>query len=137
LIVYSENAVKVIVVNQMEKIVSWGIVGVDPSIMGIGTVSAFKQALKRANLTMDVIDLFVINEAFVMQYIAVEKELNLDRSIVNVNGGAIALGHPVGTSGTRLALSAAYELRRREGKYAVVSLCIGGGQGIAMVIERV
>lgn len=137
LIIASEKAVKNNDLNPMAKIISWGIVGVDPTIMGIGPVPAIKQALKRANLTIEDIDLFEINEAFAAQYIAVEKELNLDRSIVNVNGGAIALGHPVGTSGTRLALSAAYELRRREGKYAVVSLCIGGGQGIAMVIERV
>lgn len=137
LIIASEKAVNDNDLNPMAKIISWGIVGVDPTIMGIGPVPAIKQALKRANLTIEDIDLFEINEAFAAQYIAVEKELNLDRSIVNVNGGAIALGHPVGTSGTRLALSAAYELRRREGKYAVVSLCIGGGQGIAMVIERV
>lgn len=137
LIIASEKAVNDNGLNPMAKIISWGIVGVDPTIMGIGPVPAIKQALKRANLTIEDIDLFEINEAFAAQYIAVEKELNLDRSIVNVNGGAIALGHPVGTSGTRLALSAAYELRRREGKYAVVSLCIGGGQGIAMVIERV
>src|SRR5699024_8904 len=121
----------------MVNIISWGIVGVDPTIMGIGPVPAIKQAVKRANLTIEDIDLFEINEAFAAQYIAVEKELNLDRSIVHVNGGAIALGHPVGTSGTRLALSADYELRRREGKYAVVSLCIDGGEGIDMVIERV
>src|SRR5690625_5272918 len=137
LIIACVNAVNDNSLNSRAKIISCGIVGVDPTIMGIGPVPAIKQALKRANLTIEDIDLFEINEAFAAQYIAVEKELNLDRSIVNVNGGAIALGHPVGTSGTRLALSAAYELRRREGKYAVVSLCIGGGQGIAMVIERV
>lgn len=136
LVIASEKAVEESDLKPIARIISWGIVGVDPTIMGIGPVPAIKQALKRANLSIDDIDLFEINEAFAAQYLAVEKELNLDRSIVNVNGGAIALGHPVGASGTRLVLSAAYELKRREGKYAVISLCIGGGQGIAMIIER-
>jgi acetyl-CoA acyltransferase 2 len=121
----------------LARIVSWGIAGVDPSIMGIGPVPAIRQALQRAGLTIEDMDLVEINEAFAAQYIAVEKELGLDREKTNVNGGAIALGHPVGASGTRVILSAAYELQRRNGKYAVASLCIGGGQGIALVIERV
>src|SRR5699024_8637641 len=133
----SEKAVNDNELKRMAEVISWGIVGVDPAIMGIGPVPAVRQALKRANLRIEDIDVFELNEAFAARDLRFEKELNLDRSIVNVNGGAIALGHPVGTSRTRLALSAAYELRRREGKYAVVSLCIGGGQGIAMVIERV
>lgn len=137
LVIAGEKAVSENKLNPIAKIVSWGIVGVDPTIMGIGPVPAIKQALKRANLSIEDIDLFEINEAFAAQYLAVEKELNLDRSIVNVNGGAIALGHPVGVSGTRIVLSAAYELKRTGGKYAVASLCIGGGQGIAMVIESV
>src|SRR5699024_2888305 len=137
LVIASEQAVNENKLTPMAKIVSWGIVGVDPTIMGIGPVPAIKQALERANLSIEDIDLFEINEAFAAQYLAVEKELNLDRSIVNVNGGAIALGHPVGVSGTRIVLTAAYELKRRGGKYAVASLFIGGGQGIAMVIERV
>lgn len=86
---------------------------------------------------IDDIDLFEINEAFAAQYLAVEQELQLDRNRVNVHGGAIALGHPVGASGTRVLLSAAYTLHERQERYAVVSLCIGGGQGIAMIIERV
>lgn len=118
------------------RIVSWGVAGVDPTIMGIGPVPAIKQALSRADLSLEDIDLIEINEAFAAQYLAVEKELGLDRSKVNVHGGAIALGHPVGASGTRVLLSAAYELKRRGGKYAVASLCIGGGQGIAVVIEN-
>lgn len=118
------------------RIVSWGVAGVDPTIMGIGPVPAIKQALSRAGLSLEDIDLIEINEAFAAQYLAVEKELGLDRSKVNVHGGAIALGHPVGASGTRVLLSAAYELKRRKGKYAVASLCIGGGQGIAVVIEH-
>src|SRR5699024_3970378 len=137
LVIAGENAVEDNKLNPIARIVSWGIVGVDPTIMGIGPVPAIKQALERANLSIEEIDLFEINEAFAAQYLAVEKELELDRSIVNVNGGAIALGHPVGASGTRIVLSAAYELKRRGGKYAVASLCIGGGQGIAMVIENV
>ncbi|MER2108497.1 MAG: acetyl-CoA C-acetyltransferase [Solibacillus sp.] len=119
------------------RIVSWGVVGVDPTIMGIGPVPAIKQALARANLTIADMDLVEVNEAFSAQYLAVEKALGLDREKTNVNGGAIALGHPVGASGTRIILSVAYELARRGGKYAVASLCIGGGQGIALIIENV
>ncbi len=120
----------------LARIVSWGVAGVDPTVMGIGPVPAIKQALKRANLSLEDIDLFEINEAFAAQYLAVEKELGLSSDKVNVNGGAVALGHPVGVSGTRILLSAAYELKRRGAKYAVASLCIGGGQGIAVVIEN-
>lgn len=118
------------------RIVSWGVAGVDPTVMGIGPVPAIKQALSRAGLSLEEMDLIEVNEAFAAQYLAVEKELGLDRSKVNVHGGAIALGHPVGASGARVLLSAAYELKRRGGKYAVASLCIGGGQGIAVVIEH-
>jgi len=136
-VVASEKAVREHGLEPVARIVSWGIVGVDPTIMGIGPVPAIKQALKRANLTIEDMDIVEINEAFAVQYLAVEKELGLDRSKTNVNGGAVALGHPVGVSGTRILLSAAYELKRRNAKYAVASLCIGGGQGIAVVIERV
>lgn len=133
----SARAVKEHALTPLAKIISWASVGVDPKIMGIGPVPAIKKALQRATLTIEDIDLFEINEAFAAQYLAVEQELQLSRGKTNVNGGAIALGHPVGASGTRILLSAAYELKRRQGKYAVVSLCIGGGQGIAAVIERV
>lgn len=136
-VVASEDFVKEQGLKPLARIVSWGIAGVDPTVMGIGPAPAIRQALDRANLTIDDIDLFEINEAFAAQYIAVEKELGLDREKTNVNGGAIALGHPVGASGTRIILSAAYELQRKNGKYAVASLCIGGGQGIALIIERV
>ena len=136
LIIASDKAVIEKNLEPLSRIVSWGIVGVDPNIMGIGPVPAIKLALERANLNLGQIDLFEINEAFAAQYLAVEKELNLNRTNVNVNGGAIALGHPVGASGSRILMSAAYELKRRKGKYGVVSLCIGGGQGIAMVIEN-
>lgn len=136
-VVASEDFVKGQELKPLARIVSWGIAGVDPTIMGIGPAPAIRQALERANLTIEDMDLVEINEAFAAQYIAVEKELGLDREKTNVNGGAIALGHPVGASGTRIILSAAYELQRRSGKYAVASLCIGGGQGIALIIERV
>ncbi|RNF38675.1 acetyl-CoA C-acetyltransferase [Planococcus salinus] len=135
-VVAGEAAVKKHGLNPIARIVSWGVAGVDPNVMGIGPVPAIRQALERAQLTLEDIDLIEINEAFAAQYLAVEKELGLDRSKVNVHGGAIALGHPVGASGTRVLLSAAYELKQRGGKYAVASLCIGGGQGIAVVIEH-
>ncbi|MHC0035409.1 acetyl-CoA C-acetyltransferase [Pseudoneobacillus sp. C159] len=136
-IVAGEKAVKENGLRPLAKIVSWGVVGVDPTVMGIGPVPAIRQALGRANLTTAEIDIFEINEAFAAQYLAVEQELGLDRSKTNVNGGAIALGHPVGASGARLVLSLAYELKRRNAQYGVASLCIGGGQGIALVLENV
>ncbi len=117
------------------RIVNWGIAGVDPKIMGSGPVPATKAALQRAGMNLDSIDLIEVNEAFAAQYLAVEKELGLDREKVNVNGGAIALGHPLGATGTRLVITVLYELRRRKKKYGLATACIGGGQGIAMVVE--
>lgn len=117
------------------RIVSWGIAGVEPRVMGRGPVPATKFALQKAGLTLDYIDLIEVNEAFAAQYLAVEKELGLDREIVNVNGGAIALGHPLGATGTRLVITLLYELRRRKKKYGLATACIGGGQGIAMIVE--
>jgi acetyl-CoA acetyltransferase family protein len=117
------------------RIVNWGIAGVDPKIMGSGPVPASKAALQRAGMTLESIDLIEVNEAFAAQYLAVEKELGLDREKVNVNGGAIALGHPLGATGTRLVITLLYELRRRRKKYGLATACIGGGQGIAMVVE--
>ena len=119
----------------MARIVSWGIAGVDPKIMGSGPVPATRIALKKAGLKLDDIDLIEVNEAFAAQYLAVEKELGLDRNKVNVNGGAIALGHPLGATGTRLVITLLYELRRRKKKYGLATACIGGGQGIAMIVE--
>ncbi|MCH7320601.1 acetyl-CoA C-acetyltransferase [Solibacillus sp. MA9] len=136
IVIAGEDAVQNHGLKPLARIVSWGVVGVDPTIMGIGPVPAIKQALERANLTIDDIDVFEVNEAFAAQFLAVEKELGLNRSKTNIHGGAIALGHPVGASGARVLLSAAYELKRRNEKYAVASLCIGGGQGIAVVIEH-
>ncbi len=121
--------------SPLGRIVNWGIAGVDPKVMGRGPVPATKAALQRAGLTLDYIDLIEVNEAFAAQYLAVEKELGLDREKVNVNGGAIALGHPLGATGTRLVITLLYELRRRKKKYGLATACIGGGQGIAMVVE--
>jgi len=117
------------------RIVSWGIAGVPPEIMGIGPVPASKIALEKAGLKLSDIDLVEVNEAFAAQYLAVEKALELDRENVNVNGGAIALGHPLGATGTRLVMTLLYELKRRKKKYGLASACIGGGQGIAMIVE--
>ena len=117
------------------RIVSWAFAGVEPRMMGIGPVPAIRKAIERASLGLQDVDLFEINEAFAAQYLAVEKELKLDREKVNVNGGAIALGHPLGATGTRLVLTLLLELRRRRGRHGVASACIGGGQGVAMVVE--
>src|SRR5579885_889454 len=120
----------------MGRIVSWGIAGVDPKIMGSGPVPSTRQALKKAGLKLEELDLIEVNEAFAGQYLAVEKELGLDRSKVNVNGGAIALGHPLGATGTRLLITLLYELGRRKGKYGLSTACVGGGQGIAVIVEN-
>jgi acetyl-CoA acyltransferase 2 len=120
----------------LARVVEWGIAGVDPTIMGIGPAPAIRQALARATLTLSDMTLVEVNEAFAPQYLAVEKELGLDREKTNVNGGAIALGHPLGASGARITTHLVYELARRGGRYAVGSACIGGGQGIAVVIEK-
>ena len=119
----------------MGRLISWGIAGVDPSIMGSGPVPATRAALRKAGLTLGDIDLIEVNEAFAAQYLAVEKELGLDRDKTNVNGGAIALGHPLGSTGTRLVITLLYELRRRKKKYGLATACIGGGQGIAVIVE--
>jgi acetyl-CoA acyltransferase 2 len=119
------------------KIVAWATAGVEPRIMGIGPVPAIQKALSLAGLKLDQMDLIEVNEAFAAQYLAVEKVLGLNREKTNVNGGAIALGHPLAASGTRLVLTLLLELRRRNARYGVASACIGGGQGIAMIVESV
>jgi acetyl-CoA acyltransferase 2 len=121
--------------NPMGRIVSWGIAGVDPSIMGSGPVPATRKALEKAGLKLDDIDLIEVNEAFAAQVLAVQKELGIDPAKLNVNGGAIALGHPLGATGTRLVLTLLYELKRRGKKYGLATACIGGGQGIAVIVE--
>ncbi|HET7433585.1 MAG TPA: acetyl-CoA C-acetyltransferase [Thermoanaerobaculia bacterium] len=117
------------------RIVSWGIAGCDPEIMGIGPVPATQIALKKAGMKLNDLDLIEINEAFAGQILAVSKELGIDQEKLNVNGGAIALGHPLGASGTRLLITLLYDLRRRKQRYGLASACIGGGQGIAMIVE--
>jgi acetyl-CoA acetyltransferase family protein len=118
------------------EIVAWHVVGVDPAEMGIGPAPAIKGLLEKTGLSQKDIDLFEINEAFAAQYLAVEKDLGLDREKANVNGGAIALGHPLGATGTRLVLTLGRELVARKQKYGIASACIGGGQGIAILIKR-
>jgi acetyl-CoA acetyltransferase family protein len=136
LVIAGEDYVKEKNLTPAGRIVSWAYAGVEPEFMGIGPVPAIRKALEKANLKLEDIDLVEVNEAFACQYLAVEKELGLDRSKANVNGGAIALGHPLGASGTRLVLTALNELRRRGGRYGLASACIGGGQGIAIIFER-
>ena len=111
-------------------------VGCDPKIMGIGPVAAIKKALDKAKMTLSQMDLIEVNEAFAAQYLSVEKELGLPREKTNLNGGAIAIGHPLGASGTRIMNHLVYELQRKQLRYAVGSACIGGGQGVAIIIER-
>jgi acetyl-CoA C-acetyltransferase/acetyl-CoA acyltransferase 2 len=122
--------------SPIAEVIGWHVVGVDPSEMGIGPAPAIRGLLEKTRMRLDDIDLFEINEAFAAQYLAVEKDLGLDRDKVNVNGGAIALGHPLGATGTRLILTLALELGRRKKTYGIASACIGGGQGIAILIKR-
>jgi acetyl-CoA acetyltransferase family protein len=136
-ILASEKAVRDKGLTPIARLVSWAAVGVDPSYMGMGPAPATRKALERAGLELEDLDLIEVNEAFAGQYLAVEKELGLDREKVNVNGGAIALGHPLGASGARLLLTVTLELRRRGKKYGLASACIGGGQGIAAIVEAV
>ena len=120
----------------LARIVSWASVGVDPSLMGLGPIGAIKEAVKKANWKLEDIDLFEINEAFAAQTIAVIRELNIDISKVNINGGAIALGHPIGASGTRILVTLIHEMIKRDVNKGLATLCIGGGMGIAMCVER-
>jgi len=136
LVVASKDAAERRGLKPLARIVQWGIAGCDPKIMGIGPAPAIRLALERAGLGADQIDLYDINEAFAAQYLAVEKELELDREHTNVNGGAVALGHPLAASGARITAHLCYELARRKARYAIGSACIGGGQGIAIVLER-
>ncbi|MED0673394.1 thiolase family protein [Aneurinibacillus aneurinilyticus] len=124
-------------VKPRARIVASAVAGVDPSVMGIGPVPATRKALKQAGLTIDDIDLFELNEAFAAQVVASVQELHIDMDKVNVNGGAIALGHPLGASGARILTTLLYEMERREVRYGLAAMCIGVGQGIATIIERV
>ncbi len=137
LVLTTEEFAKANGLKPLARLVQWGVAAVEPTLMGIGPAPAIQHALARAELKQSDIDLFEVNEAFAPQYLAVEKELGLPRDKTNVNGGAIALGHPLGASGARITTHLVYELARRSGRYAVGSACIGGGQGLAVVLERV
>jgi len=123
-------------IKPLARIVSYASVGLDPKVMGLGPVDAVKKALKKASLTIDDIELFELNEAFAVQSIGVNRELKIPVEKINVNGGAIALGHPIGASGARILVSLLHEMQKRDLKLGLATLCIGGGQGIAVIIER-
>ena len=137
LLLASDNGVKKHGLKPLAKLTHWAYVGVEPTLMGMGPAPATRMVLEKAGLSLKDIDLIEVNEAFAAQYLSVEKELGLDRERVNVNGGAIALGHPLGMTGTRLLLTLTLELRRRGAKRGLATACIGGGQGIAAIVETV
>jgi acetyl-CoA C-acetyltransferase len=120
----------------MARLVSYGHAGLDPKIMGLGPVTAVKNALAKAGLKLEQMDVIESNEAFAAQALGVNKELGMNPAKVNPNGGAIALGHPIGATGCILTIKAMYELQRTGGRYGLITMCIGGGQGIAAIIER-
>ena len=123
-------------IKPLAKIVSWSSVGVDPSLMGIGPIEAVREAIKKANWKLDEVDLFEINEAFAAQSLAVIHELKIDQKKVNINGGAIALGHPIGASGARILVTLIHEMKKQNKSKGCATLCIGGGMGIAICVER-
>jgi acetyl-CoA acetyltransferase family protein len=137
LLLASDRAVKSRGLKPLARLTHWAYVGVEPTLMGMGPAPATRKVLEKAGLSLEDIDLIEVNEAFAAQYLAVEKELGLDRDRVNVNGGAIALGHPLGMTGTRLLLTLTLELRRRGLKRGLATACIGGGQGIAAIVETI
>ena len=124
-------------IEPLARIISWASVGVEPSLMGLGPIEAVRLAIKKAKWNLNEIDLFEINEAFAAQSIAVIRELNIDKNKVNVNGGAIALGHPIGASGARILVTLIHEMKRQKKSKGCATLCIGGGMGIAVCIERI
>lgn len=137
LVLASEDAVKKHSLVPLARVAGYNSVGCEPTIMGFGPVPAIRNVLQRNNLTLDQIDVIEINEAFAAQFLACAKDLGLDLNKTNVNGGAVAIGHPLAASGSRILSNLVYELKRRNGKYAIGSACIGGGQGIAVLIENV
>ena len=136
LVVASEERARELGVEPLGAFGASAVAGVDPRVMGIGPVPAVRKLLERAGVALDEIDLFELNEAFASQSVAVVRELGLDEEKVNVNGGAIALGHPLGMSGARLVVSLLHELKRRKGRYGLATLCVGVGQGQAALFER-
>jgi acetyl-CoA acetyltransferase family protein len=137
LVLASKRSVDARGLKPIGKLVAWATVGVEPTLMGMGPAPATRKVLEKTGLTLDDIDLIEVNEAFAAQYLAVEKDLGLDRNKVNGNGGAIALGHPLGMTGARLVLTLLLELRRRGARRGLATACIGGGQGIAAIVETV
>lgn len=137
LVICTEEFAKQKGMTPLARIVQWGLAAVEPTLMGIGPVPAIQNALSRAGLKLSDMDLIEVNEAFAAQYLAVEKELGLDRARTNVNGGGVSIGHPLGATGARITTHLTYELRRRNARYGIGSACIGGGQGLAIVLERV
>ena len=135
-VVMSKEKADELGLEPMCTVLSYASAGVDPSIMGIGPVPATKKALEKAGLTVDDLDLIEANEAFAAQSVAVGKELGFDKEKLNVNGGAIALGHPIGSSGCRILITLIYEMQKRDAKKGLATLCIGGGQGTAMIVQR-
>lgn len=136
LLIMSLEKAKILGLKPLVKIISYGNAALDPRIMGYGPVPATRQALLKANMTIDDIDLIEANEAFAAQSIAVVRDLKLKPEKVNVNGGAIALGHPIGASGARILTTLIYEMKRRNAKTGLATLCIGGGQGTALIVEN-
>jgi len=136
LVIASADRARLMETAPLARIVAYASAGVDPRFMGMGPVPAIQRVLEKSSLEINEIDLFELNEAFASQSLAVVKELGLDASKVNVNGGALALGHPIGASGARVLVTLLYEMKRRDLKRGLASLCIGGGQGIAMIVER-
>lgn len=136
LVVMSAEKAEALGIKPLVKITAWGSKGVDPKIMGYGPFAATKVALERAGLTIDDMDLIEANEAFAAQSLAVAKDLKFNMDIVNVNGGAIALGHPVGASGARILVTLLHEMKKRDSKRGLATLCIGGGMGTAVIVER-
>ena len=135
-IVMSKEKADELGIKPMVTIKSYASAGVDPQIMGIGPVPSTRKALEKADMTIEDLDLIEANEAFAAQSVAVGKDLGFNKEILNVNGGAIALGHPIGSSGTRILITLIHEMARRDAKKGLATLCIGGGQGTAMIVER-
>ena len=133
----SEQEVKKRNLKPLAKIISWASCGVEPAVMGTGPIPATRKALEKAGWTINDVDLVEANEAFAAQSLVVMKELNIPKDKLNVNGGAIALGHPIGATGTRILVTLIHEMKRRKSKKGLATLCIGGGMGISMCIENV
>jgi acetyl-CoA C-acetyltransferase len=136
LVVASADKAKDLKLPVIARIISYASSGVDPAIMGVGPISASQKALRQAGLTVKDLDLYEANEAFAAQSVAVARGLNLDMDKLNVNGGAVAIGHPIGASGARILVTLLFEMQKRKSKYGLATLCIGGGQGVAMIVER-